>query len=292
MNAPVSMTDAGTSDYARVARVIHYLREHAHEQPSLAECAAQAGLSEFHFQRLFQRWAGISPKRFLQFVALGEAKHELAQGSSLLEASLAAGLSGAGRLHDLFLSIERMTPGQYKAQADGLTVRFSVEPTPFGPALLAALDRGLCGVSFVTDTGQAHAIAELTARWPRATLLRDPRAIRPYAQALCARMRGQQPRPLGVVLKGTPFQLQVWEALLRVPEGAAVGYGALAAELGTPTAARAVGTAVGRNPLAFLIPCHRVIRASRVLGDYHWGADRKLALLGIEHARHAAGRQK
>lgn len=285
MNAPISMRDAGNSDYARVAHVIRFLRARMHEQPTLAECAAEAGLSEFHFQRLFQRWAGISPKRFLQVVALGEAKRHLADGRSLLDASLAVGLSAPSRLHDLFLGIERMTPGQYKAQAAGLTVRFAVEPTPFGPALLAALDRGLCGVSFLAEGDEATAVAGLAARWPRATLRRDPASIRPYAEALRARMRGEAPGPIGVVLKGTPFQLQVWEALLRVPAGAVVSYGELARQVGSRTAARAVGTAVGSNPIGFLIPCHRVIRASRALGDYRWGAERKLAMLGVEHAR-------
>lgn len=289
MTATILMVDAGNSDYARVARVIRFLRDRVHEQPTLAECAAQAGLSEYHFQRLFQRWAGISPKRFLQFVALGEAKRHLAHGHSLLDASLAVGLSAPSRLHDLFVTIERMTPGQYKAQAAGLTVRYGIEPTPFGPALLATLDRGLCGVSFVIDGDETTAVAELAARWPRATLRHESSAIRPHAEALRARMHDRThstgPHPIGVVLKGTPFQLKVWEALLRVPPGAVVSYGDLAQQVGSRTAARAVGTAVGQNPLAFLIPCHRVIRASQALGDYHWGADRKLALLGVEHAR-------
>jgi AraC family transcriptional regulator of adaptative response/methylated-DNA-[protein]-cysteine methyltransferase len=281
----VARASTGSSDYARVARIIAFIRARVDEQPTLAACAAEVGLSEFHVQRLFQRWAGVSPKRFLQFVTLGEARRLLAADRSVLDASLAVGLSGTSRLHDLFVSIERMTPGQYKAQAAGLTVRWAVEPTPFGPALMAALDRGLCGVAFLGDGGEAAAVAELATRWPRAGLQRAPSAIRPYGEALRERMRGDATQPLGVVLKGTPFQLQVWEALLRVPPGGLVSYSDVADAVCSRAAARAVGAAVGANPLAYLIPCHRVIRASSALGDYRWGADRKLALLAAEHAR-------
>lgn len=280
--------DDGKSDYARVARLIRFLQANAHEQPSLAACAAEVGLSEFHVQRMFQRWAGISPKRFLQFLTLGEARRLLAEEHSVLDTSLAVGLSGAGRLHDLFVQLERMTPGEYRAQAAGLTVRWAIEPTPLGPALLAALDRGLCGVSFLDDDDEDAARAELAARWPRATLRHDPAAIRPHAAALRARLRGEPAAPIGVVLRGTPFQLQVWEALVRIPPGRVVTYGELAAAVGAPGAARAVGGAVGANPIGFLVPCHRVIRAAGVLGDYRWGAERKAALLALEHARREA----
>ncbi|MCB9717272.1 MAG: methylated-DNA--[protein]-cysteine S-methyltransferase [Myxococcales bacterium] len=280
--------DSGSSDYARIERSIRFLRTHAHEQPTLAQCAARVGLSEHHFQRMFQRWAGVSPKRFLQLVARGEARRHLAEGHSLLQTSLRVGLSAPSRLHDLFVAIERMTPGEYKAQAARLTVRFGVEPTPFGPALLGALPRGLCSVSFLGERDPSEAIDELAARWPRATLRHEPAAVRPYAEELRARMQGEPRRPLSVVLRGSAFQLQVWEALLRVPTGATLSYGELAARVGSPRAARAVGTAVGRNPLAFLIPCHRVIRATSAIGDYRWGSERKLALLGVEHLRLAA----
>jgi AraC family transcriptional regulator of adaptative response/methylated-DNA-[protein]-cysteine methyltransferase len=285
MSAAVSMAEHGNSDYARVARIIRFIQSRVHEQPSLAECAAHVGLSEFHVQRLFQRWAGVSPKRFLQFLTLDAAKLELAEARSLLDASLAVGLSGPSRLHDLFLAIERMTPGEYKAQAAGLTLRWGVEATPLGPALLAALDRGLCGVSFLGDGGEAAAVEELAARWPRATLARAPGAVARYGAALRARLRGEPAQPFGVVLKGTPFQLQVWEALLRVPPGALVSYGDVAERVCSRAAARAVGAAVGANPLAVLIPCHRVIRGTSAFGGYRWGAERKLALLAAEHAR-------
>lgn len=273
------------SDYGRVARTIAYIQARVHEQPSLAACAAAVGLSEFHFQRMFVRWAGISPKRFLQFLTLTEAKHLLADDRSVLEASLAVGLSGSSRLHDLFVAIERMTPGQYKARAAGLVVQWGIEPTPFGPALLAALDRGLCGCAFVMDGDEDAALAELGARWPGASLRHAPAAIRPYGDALRARMQGRAAQPFGIVLKGSPFQLQVWEALLRVPSGARISYGEVAELVGAPRAARAVGNAVGQNPLAYLIPCHRVIRATSTFRAYRWGAERKLALLAVEHAR-------
>lgn len=276
-----------SSDYSRVERALRFLAAHAAEQPSLARVAAEVGLSPFHFQRLFQRWAGVSPKRFLQALTLAEAKRMLAESRSLLDVSHAVGLSGPGRLHDLFLALERMTPGEYKAQAAGLTVRWGVAETRFGPALFAALDRGLCGLGFLEDSDQEGALAELRARWPEARLLEDPAAVRGHAEALDSRLRDGAGKPLGLVLKGTPFQLRTWEALLRVPPGRAISYRDLAILTGTPGAVRAVGTAVGQNPIACLIPCHRVIQATGALGQYHWGAARKQALLAFERVRTA-----
>lgn len=276
-----------SSDYSRVERAIRFLAEHAEAQPSLEQVAEEVGLSPFHFQRLFQRWAGVSPKRFLQVLTLAEAKRMLAESRSLLEVSHAVGLSGPGRLHDLFLRLERMTPGEYKAQAGGLTVRWGVAETAFGPALFAALDRGLCGLAFLGGGGRDEALAELQARWPGAHLERGDTLIRPYAEAFEARMREGVGQPLSLVLKGTPFQLRTWEALLRVPPGQAVSYRDLATLSGAPDAVRAVGTAVGQNPIAWLIPCHRVIQATGALGQYHWGPARKQAILAFERARTA-----
>lgn len=280
--------DAGMSgtdpDYARIERAIAFLREHAREQPGLDEVARHAGLSAFHFQRLFQRWAGVSPKRFLQFVTLEDAKPLLLESRSLLDTSLEVGLSGPSRLHDLFLKLERMTPGEFKERARGLTVRWDVAATPLGPALFAALDRGLCGLSFLSGS-EEDAVDELRARWPAATLRRDPAAIRPYAETLRARFRGESHRPLSLVLKGTPLQLKTWEALLRIPAGRVAAYSDIATIAGSPRASRAVASAIGANPLAVLIPCHRVIRSSGVIGEYHWGRPRKLALLAVEQAR-------
>jgi len=209
----------GGSDYARVERAIHYIQSRVDEQPALAEVAAHVGLSEFHFQRLFQRWAGISPKRFLQFLTLQEAKELLAQSRSVLDASLQLGLSSPSRLHDLFLSLEQMTPGEYRSAARGLSIAWAVEETPLGPALFAAVERGLCGFSFVVDGDEAAALQELHSRWAGATLRHLPAAIQPYAQALRERLRGDAYRPLGLVLKGTVMQPRVWAALPRIPPG-------------------------------------------------------------------------
>ena len=275
------------SDFSRVAQAIRFLSDARREQPSLAQVAAEVGVSEFHFQRLFQKWAGISPKRFLQYLTLQDAKGLLRESRSVLEASLELGLSSTSRLHDLFVSIERMTPGQFKEQAQGLTLRWAVAGTPFGQAILAALDGRLCALSFLAGEDPAPALAELRERWPRALFQLDPEALEPFASALAGRFQGAAPRPLALALKGTPFQLKVWEALLRIPEGRVLAYGDLARGIGEPGASRAIGTAIGQNPVAYLIPCHRVIQASGALGSYHWGAERKRALLALERARHA-----
>jgi len=274
------------SDFSRVARAIGFLCGQVRAQPSLAQVAAQAGVSEFHFQRIFQKWAGISPKRFLQYLTLGEAKSLLLESRSVLEASLELGLSSPSRLHDLFLAVERMTPGQFKAQGEGLTLAWAAQDTPLGPALLAAVDGRLCALSFLAGADPAPALADLEARWPRARFQPDPAALRPFALDLERRLRGEPGRPLSLLLKGTPFQLRVWEALLRIPEGRVLAYGDVARQAGAAGAVRAVGTAIGQNPVAYLIPCHRVIQASGALGEYHWGAARKRALLALERARH------
>jgi AraC family transcriptional regulator of adaptative response/methylated-DNA-[protein]-cysteine methyltransferase len=274
------------SDFSRAAQAIRFLCAGVQAQPSLAEVAAQAGVSEFHFQRMFQKWAGISPKRFLQYLTLREAKGLLLESRSVLETSLELGLSSPSRLHDLFVTIERMTPGQFKERAQGLTLQWATVETPFGPALMAALDGRLCALSFLTGEDPAQALAELQSRWPRARFQQAPEALQPFVSALADRLRGDPPQPLALALKGTPFQLRVWEALLRIPEGRVLAYGDLARQLGDPGASRAVGTAIGQNPVGYLIPCHRVIQATGALGDYHWGADRKRAILALERARH------
>ena len=273
------------SDFSRVAQAIRFLCEHAREQPSLAALAARAGLSEFHFQRVFQKEAGISPKRFLQYLTLDSARELLLESRSVLEASLELGLSSPSRLHDLFLSIERMTPGQFRARAAGLTLAWAVAETPFGPALLAALEGRLCALSFMAGADPIPELGELAARWPLASLVHDPAALQPLVATLQARLRGDPPRPLALALKGTAFQLKVWEALLRIPEGRVLAYGDLARQLEAPGASRAIGQAIGQNPVGYLIPCHRVIQASGALGGYHWGAGRKRAILALEQAR-------
>ena len=274
------------SDYSRVEAAIRFLCAGVQAQPSLAELAARAGVSEFHFQRIFQKWAGISPKRFLQYLTLQEAKGLLLESRSVLEASLALGLSSPSRLHDLFVTIEHMTPGQFKLRAQGLTLRWAVAGTAFGPALMACLEGRLCALAFLDREDPAPALAELQARWPGARFQADPAALRPFAETLASRIRGGVRQPLALALKGTPFQLKVWEALLRIPEGRVLAYGDLARQLGEPGASRAVGTAIGQNPVGYLIPCHRVIQATGALGGYHWGTGRKCAILALERARH------
>jgi len=279
------------SDYSRVELAIHYLEAHAHEQPSLAELAGHVGLSEFHFQRLFHRWAGVTPKNFLQSLTLNRAKDLLAASSSLLDTSLELGLSGTGRLHDLFLSLEAMTPGEFKRAGQGLTIQWGIHATPFGEALFAVTPRGLCGLSFLEAGSRTTAVARFQARWPEARLVEHPSQTEPFATEVVLRMRGTMSRPLALVLKGSPFQTKVWEGLLAIPEGRVSSYQGLAHAIGAPNASRAVGTALAMNPIGYLIPCHRVIRASGAVGEYHWGAVRKQALLGVERARALAREQ-
>jgi AraC family transcriptional regulator of adaptative response/methylated-DNA-[protein]-cysteine methyltransferase len=279
------------SDYSRVEQAIRYLETHAHEQPALKDLARQVGLSEFHFQRLFRRWAGVTPKDFLQCLTLNRAKALLATSHSLMETSLELGLSGTGRLHDLFLGLEAMTPGEFKRAGEGLTIRWGVHVTPFGEALFAITPRGLCGLSFLEGGGRTRAVADFQARWPEAHLTEDSRQTEPFAIEVVARMQGTMSRPLALVLKGSPFQTKVWEGLLGIPEGAVTSYQGLARAIGLPNASRAVGTALSMNPIGYLIPCHRVIRASGAVGEYRWGTLRKQSLLGVEGAR-ALSRQQ
>lgn len=273
------------SDYSRVEAAIRYLEDHAQDQPSLGELARHVGLSEFHFQRLFRRWAGVTPKDFLQCLTLSHAKALLAESASLLETSQEVGLSGPGRLHDLFLTLESMTPGDYKRGGRGLAIHWGIHPTPFGEALFAATERGLCGLSFLEEEDPGMALAELRGRWPEATLAQAPVRTAPIAQAVASRMRGEPATPLALLLAGSPFQVQVWKAMLAIPEGRLASYQGLARLAGAPGASRAVGTAAAHNPIGYLIPCHRVIRSTGALGGYHWGGLRKQALLAVEGAR-------
>lgn len=273
------------SDYSRVEQAIRYLEHHVQDQPDLLALAQQAGLSEFHFQRLFRRWAGVTPKAFLQCLTLGHAKALLAESRSLLDTSLELGLSGTGRLHDLFLNLEAMTPGEYKRAGAGLVIRWGTHATPFGEALFAITGRGLCALSFLETDSQGTALAELRTRWPGAVLMEDTLSSEPYALEVASRMLGTPRQPLSLLLKGSPFQIKVWQALLAIPDGQVASYQCLAGLVASPKAARAVGSALARNPIGYLIPCHRVIRATGALGDYQWGAARKRALLGVEGAR-------
>ncbi|HKW29583.1 MAG TPA: methylated-DNA--[protein]-cysteine S-methyltransferase [Verrucomicrobiae bacterium] len=266
------------NDYERIARIIRYLDERHAEQPDLAVLAAQAGLSPFHLHRLFSAWAGVTPKDFLQCLTLAHAKELLRKGESVLDAALESGLSGPGRLHDLCVNLDAASPGEWKSGGAGWRISFGFVDSPFGECLIAESSRGLCHLSFVES--QKRALTELQGNWPQAKLKRDGSAATRLATKIFARPDSSPTRPaLRAFVRGTPFQVRVWQALLQVPPGALTSYGRLAAAIGQPAAARAVGTAVGQNPLAYLIPCHRVIRETGVLGNYHWGQIRKRAMV-------------
>lgn len=272
-------------DYRRVASIIHWLDEHHADQPTLRQIAAVAGVSEFTLQRLFSRWAGISPKRFLQHLTLEHNKALLRDSHSILAAGETSGLSSVSRVHDLFISCHAATPGEYRRGGDGLEIRYGFHDSPFGECLVAANDRGLCNLLFVAGDRSAT-LAELAAQWPAARLSRGEDATRVLVERVFSRDWSQD-SPLYVHLKGTGLQIQVWQALLRVPEGRLVSYQDLARAAGAPRAVRAVASAVARNPVQYLIPCHRVIRKTGAFGAYHGGPARKKAMLVREIGRAA-----
>lgn len=273
------------SDYHRIQQALERLAARFPDQPSLGELAAEAGLSEHHFQRMFTAWAGVSPKKFLQHLTLEAAKRRLDESASLLDAAFDTGLSGPGRLHDLFVSLEAMTPGEYKARGEGLAIRYGYHDSPFGECLLMSTDRGICGLAFTEPEGRQSALDHLSRGWERAEIRRDD-AI---TEALANRIflppdeLAAGTSPLRLLVRGSRFQLAVWRALLAVPPGALTTYAELAQRIGLPPgAARAVGTANGANAIAWLIPCHRVIRKTGAMGGYRWGEARKLAMIGWE----------
>lgn len=266
--------------YRRIGRAIRFLAGNYARQPRLDEAARAAGLSPYHFQRLFTRYVGVSPKSFVAHLTLEHAKRELDAGASVLDAALGAGLSGPSRLHDLTLKIERMTPGEYARGGAGLTITYGYWPSPFGVALLLATPRGLCGLAFGDEGDEDAMLADMRARWPRATYAADTARAADYGARIFAR-QGSLP----IHLIGTPWQIKVWEALLRIPEGRITTYRTIAGEVFTPRAARAAGAAVGRNPVSWIIPCHRVLGSDGALHGYHWGLARKRAMLALEAAR-------
>ena len=270
-------------DYLRIEQAILYLENHYKDQPALEEVAANIGLSEYHFQRLFTRWAGVSPKRFLQFLTKEGAKGLLDQSENLLDTTHGVGLSSLGRLHDLFVTTEAVTPGEYKARGAGVTIRYGIHPTPFGNCLIATTERGICHLSFV-QSSEGEAIDNLVNDWKQAKMVEDYRATVSLVEPIFDLRYGSRGKPLNVHLRGTNFQLKVWEALLQIPAGAVTTYADIAARIGKPGATRAVGTAIGHNPIAVLIPCHRVIRKVGELGNYRYGSLRKKALLAREFA--------
>ncbi len=269
--------------YAVIARALDEI-DRGGPALTLGGLADRMGMSPAHFQRVFSRWVGVSPKRYQQYLTLDLARRLLAERHSVLETSLATGLSGGGRLHDLFLRWEAMTPGDYARGGAGLLIFWGWFESPFGPALVMGTEKGICGIAFAAETGPEAAMVDLTGRWPRAAFVEDPMMLRPWVLAAFGAGEGQfDTAPLFLI--GAPFQIKVWEALLRIPSGQVTTYSDLAGAIGHPRAVRAVGTAVGRNPISFVIPCHRALRKSGGLGGYHWGLPVKRAMLAWESAR-------
>jgi AraC family transcriptional regulator of adaptative response/methylated-DNA-[protein]-cysteine methyltransferase len=275
-------------DYARIERALRFLNTHYLRRPTLDEIAAHIHLSPFHFERLFQRWAGTSPKRFLQYLAKEHAKALLQDSRSLLDAAFESGLSGTGRLHDLFVSCEAVTPGEYKRRGEGVTIEYGFHHTPFGECLLAKTERGICALRFLSAPSKRAALRGLRDEWPAAGFVENDGETGEICGRIFSGAAKDVSTPFHLYLRGTNFQLKVWQALLTIPSGRLAKYGDLAAKIGAPSASRAVGTALGRNPVAYLIPCHRVIRSLGVMGDYRWGHERKQAMIGWEAVQAAS----
>jgi AraC family transcriptional regulator of adaptative response/methylated-DNA-[protein]-cysteine methyltransferase len=284
----MSMDTGG--DYQTVRRIIEIISSEWRDQPQLEDLAREAGMKPAQLQKVFTRWAGLSPKAFLQAVTLDHAKRLLAADAPLLDASLELGLSGPGRLHDLFVTHEAMSPGAYKARGAGLAMRYGFHDCPFGRALVMITDRGMAGLAFCDPGGENEALMDMQARWPEAKYSDDAPATAPYARRAFDRQCWRADEPLRVVLIGTDFEIRVWEGLLDIPLGRATTYSQLAHSIGRPDAPRAVGRAVGRNPVSFVVPCHRVVGKSGALTGYHWGLTRKRAMLGWEAGAVASAR--
>jgi len=274
-----------TRDWRRIGRAIHFLTERYTEQPRLEDAADAVGLSPFHFQRLFTRYVGVSPKSFIGHLTLEHAKRELANGASVMDAAIESGLSGSSRLHDLSLKIEAMTPGDYAKGGRGLSIDYGFADCPFGRVLVMATAKGVCGLAFGDDGEDDRMLADMMSRWPRADFVENTKHAEEIAQKI---FEHDGKTEIGLHLLGTPFQIKVWEALLKIPEGKMTTYGTIATRLGDAKASRAVGTAVGRNPVSWLIPCHRVLGSDGALHGYHWGLLRKRSMLAMEAARSEA----
>lgn len=272
-------------DFERIAKAIEFMYENYKNQPSLEEVAEFVHLSPFHFQRMFQNWAGVSPKKFIQYLSIENAKNLLKNNYlSLFDTANETGLSGTGRLHDLFIKIEGMTPGEYKNGGESLKINYTWGENMFGNMLIASTAKGICYLAFAEDISTP--LKELKALFPKAAL--EEKSDDLQQSVLCFFDQCEaKPETIKLHLKGTPFQLKVWETLLKIPEGKLTTYGDVAAKIQNPKANRAVGTAVGSNPVSYLIPCHRVIRSSGVLGEYHWGKERKKAMIGLECSKQA-----
>ncbi len=271
-------------DYDRIEKAVRYVQQHQNDQPHIDALANHVGLSPFHFVRLFKRWAGITPKRFLQLLTIEYAKERLAESHSVLETAFDSGLSGPGRLHDLFVTVDAVTPGEFKRRGDGLVIQYGLHETPFGNCFIGVTDRGICALFFVGQGEMDAAIAELALAWPEATLAEDATATQPFAEAMISVASGHAVRPIPLLVRGTNFQIKVWQALLQVPPGQLIAYEDVAALIGQPTATRAVASAVARNRIGYLIPCHRVLRKSGAIGGYRWGPARNAAIVAWEAA--------
>ena len=273
-----------SQDFERIEKVISFLEENFRHQPELKEISNIVGLSEFHLQRIFKRWVGISPKRFLQYLTKEYAKKLLRQSENVLSTTYDSGLSGPGRLHDLFVNCEAVTPGEYKIMGEGLKIYYGSHVTPFGSALLAQTDRGICGLFFLRGDDELKYIERLKHDWPAAELVNAPEKTTRSVSQIFDVSNWPQNQPISLFVRGTNFQIKVWEALLKIPQGHAVSYEEIAAFIGKPRAVRAVGSAVAKNPVSYLIPCHRVIRKYGDFGNYQGGSARKKAILGWEAA--------
>jgi AraC family transcriptional regulator of adaptative response/methylated-DNA-[protein]-cysteine methyltransferase len=279
------MNDSSLVDYGRIEKAIGFLQSHFLEQPDLAAAAREVHLSEYHFQRVFTKWAGISPKRFVQFLTVEHAKRQLADSKAVLETAMDSGLSGPGRLHDLFVSVEAVTPGDFKRRGAGLQVEYGFHATRFGSCLLGVTKLGVCWLSFTDGANRESAARDMREYWSGAAFLEKPDATSAVARRIFSGLDAREGGSVGVLLAGTNFQIRVWRALLDIPQGRVVSYEDLGARVGAPRASRAIGAAVGQNPISYLIPCHRVIRKSGALGGYRWGEPRKRAILGWESAQ-------
>jgi AraC family transcriptional regulator of adaptative response/methylated-DNA-[protein]-cysteine methyltransferase len=273
---------AAAADYDVVRRAIGHIRGHWREQPEIEAIAEAAGVTPTELHHLFRRWAGLTPKAFLQALTLDGARQLLRDSASVLDATYEVGLSGPGRLHDLFVTHEAMSPGEWKTGGEGLTIRFGFHPSPFGSALVMATERGLAGLAFADPGEEPAALADMKRRWPRATYVEDSARTAVVAKRIFDPTQWQQSQPLRVVLIGTDWEVRVWEALMQIPMGRLVTYSDIAGKVRSPAAARAVGAAVGKNPVSFVVPCHRVVGKSGELTGYHWGITRKRAMLGWE----------
>jgi len=278
---------AAATDYDIVRRAIGHIREHWRAQPDIDAIAEASGVTPTELHHLFRRWAGLSPKAFLQAITLDNARNLLRESASVLDAAYEVGLSGPGRLHDLFVTHEAMSPGEWKSGGQGLTIYYGFHPSPFGSALIMASERGLAGLAFADAGDEKAALADMRRRWPNANYVEDIARTAPLARRIFDPMRWRAEEPLRVVLIGTDWEVRVWQALLKIPMGRLTSYSSIATRLCAPKAARAVGAAVGKNPLAFVVPCHRVVGRAGALTGYHWGLTRKHAMLGWEAGRAA-----